>query len=233
MLVVNSAGNRGGSGWNIVSAPADADSVLAVGAVNAEGFVAGFSSRGPTSDGRVKPNVMAQGVATIFTDLEWGVESGNGTSFSGPVLAGMAACLWHAFPEASAWQVNQAIEASAHLFQMPNDSMGFGIPDFEVARAILGTVSVDQLSDRAVELLELYPNPYLGGAAYLTLSSMHPDRLQLQVFDMQGRPLESAVVMAAAPRIEVSRYFESLPAGVYLVTLHADGYRAIARIVVL
>lgn len=165
MLIVNSAGNEGNNTWYYISAPADADSVLTIGSVDADGEASSFSSRGPTFDGRVKPNVMAQGRLTIISDLGDGIKGGNGTSFSSPVIAGMAACLWQAFPEASAWQVFQAIEQSAHLFEMPNDSMGYGIPDFEIARVLLGqilNVKSPYRTDRN-KTFNVYPNPYRDG----------------------------------------------------------------------
>ncbi len=95
IIVCNSAGNEGASNWNYIIAPADADSIISVGAVDDQMNYAWFSSNGPTSDGRVKPTVAAQGQGTFVADLSNnGVFAGNGTSFSSPVMAGMMACLW-------------------------------------------------------------------------------------------------------------------------------------------
>lgn len=187
MLVVNSAGNQGANEWQYISAPADGDSVLAVGAVNAEASVVAFSSRGPSADGRVKPNVMAQGAATILSDLADGVSAGNGTSFSGPVLTGMATSLWSAFPDATAWEVFQAIEQSAHLYEMPNDSMGYGIPDFEVARDILGQVVNTQTPEVSKLNLRLFPNPYTGGSLQIALPEAHGKPVRVRLIDITGR----------------------------------------------
>ena len=99
MLVVVSAGNQGAGNWHYISAPADADSVLAVGAIDANGYIADFSSRGPSSDLRVKPDVVAIGKGTWVADFESGIRQGNGTSLSAPVISGLAACLWQANPE--------------------------------------------------------------------------------------------------------------------------------------
>ncbi|PHN95929.1 peptidase S8, partial [Tenacibaculum discolor] len=63
ILVVNSAGNSGTDSWKYVTAPADAASVITVGSVNSNGNISGFSSFGPTSDGRIKPEILAQGTA--------------------------------------------------------------------------------------------------------------------------------------------------------------------------
>jgi subtilisin family serine protease len=98
MLVVVSAGNEGDDPWQTVAAPADADSVLSVGAVDRDGLYATFSSRGPTADGRIKPEVVAQGRGTVLSAASGNTVSSNGTSYSSPVLAGMATGFWQAYP---------------------------------------------------------------------------------------------------------------------------------------
>ena len=155
MLVVNSAGNEGTGAWKYLTAPSDGDSVLAIGAVSPEGLPADFSSYGPSADGRIKPNVSAQGQGIIATRYDGVLRSINGTSFSGPITAGLAACLWQAFPHKTNMQIKEAIEQSAHLFYAPEEQYGFGIPNFEKAFQILSlneTVVVEN------DLI-VYPNP--------------------------------------------------------------------------
>src|SRR5690606_30934093 len=137
MLVVNSAGNSGHVDWHYITAPSDGDSVLCVGAVDSLRQHAFFSSYGPAADGDIKPNVMAMGLATAYAATDSTIRRGNGTSFSSPVIAGMAACLWQAFPEKSNMEIFYAIEQSAHLYHNPNNAMGYGIPDFWKAFLIL------------------------------------------------------------------------------------------------
>lgn len=129
MLVVNSAGNEGASSWHYIGAPADGDSVLAVGSVDANRNYSAFSSTGPSFDGRVKPDVaaMGQGVAVVPGST---VVTSSGTSFSGPIIAGMAACLWEAHPEKSNMEIYNAIIESAHQFNNPDSLLGYGIPNF-------------------------------------------------------------------------------------------------------
>ena len=156
ILVVNSAGNSGNDDWYYIGAPADGDSVLAIGAVWGDSTVTSFSSRGPSSDGRVKPNVMAMGgwvPMAIGTDS---VRYINGTSFSGPILAGAAACLWQSRSGFSNMEISEKIEQSCHLYVAPNDDYGHGIPDFELAYNLINGMTT--LNNNSNEL-HVYPNP--------------------------------------------------------------------------
>ncbi len=155
MLLCTSAGNKGQSAWRYITAPADARDVLTVGAVNPYAQHAPFSSFGPSADGRVKPDVMAMGQDAVFADTDSTIRIGNGTSFSSPILCGLAACLWQAHPNRTAEEIRTAIIESAHLYSQPNDSMGYGIPDFWQAHLRL------RGSDFAAEAADatVYPNP--------------------------------------------------------------------------
>ena len=130
MLVVIAAGNEGNKAWHYISAPADADSILTVGAVNIHDSIAAFSSWGPTADGRVKPEVCATGSQTaLINPLDNSVIYGNGTSFACPIVAGMAACLWSALPNVSNMEIRQRIIQSADRYNLPHDQYGYGIPN--------------------------------------------------------------------------------------------------------
>lgn len=155
IMVVVSAGNYGSGSWQYIGAPADGDSVLSVGAVDATGSRVGFSSKGPTADGRIKPNVMAQGAGSITCGLQNGTIGLNGTSFSGPIMAGLVTCLWQAYPSLTNMQLLQAIQQSASKANNPDNEMGYGIPDFQAARQAL-TVQDEVLS---IQSLQIYPNP--------------------------------------------------------------------------
>jgi serine protease AprX len=138
MLVVVAAGNEGNGSWRFISAPADADSVLTVGAVNTNRQVAGFSSYGPTSDGQVKPDVAAVGQGAIVANTFNGQPSGgNGTSFACPNMAGIATCLWQAFPEVNNMSIIDALRKSADKADAPDTRTGFGIPDAKKATVLL------------------------------------------------------------------------------------------------
>ena len=141
MFLVNSAGNEGNDPWKHINAPADVANVLTIGAVNSAGAIAAFSSFGPTSDNRVKPDVCAQGAATVLVNSSGNIASGNGTSFSSPVMAGVVTCLWQAFPEKSNFELLKVIRESGHLYSSPTDQYGYGIPNF---RSIFNLLSIDE-----------------------------------------------------------------------------------------
>lgn len=133
MLVVVSAGNDGTSPWHYISAPADSPNVLTIGAVDSNEYKAGFSSFGPTADGRVKPDLCAMGVGTIIATTDGGIGSGNGTSFSAPLISGMLACLWQAKPNLTVSELMESVVSSSNSFISPNNEIGYGIPDFALA----------------------------------------------------------------------------------------------------
>ena len=111
MLLVNSAGNSGNNSWKYISAPADANSVLTIGAVNGNREIASFSSFGPSSDGRIKPEVLSQGQNVYVINGQGNIAISNGTSFSAPIIAGAAACLWEAFPTKKALEIKETLKA--------------------------------------------------------------------------------------------------------------------------
>lgn len=130
MLVIVAAGNEGNKAWHYISAPADADNILTVGAVNIHDSIAAFSSWGPTADSRVKPEVCATGSQTaLINPLNNSVIYGNGTSFACPIIAGMAACLWSAMPHATNMEIRERIIQSADRYTMPHEQYGYGIPN--------------------------------------------------------------------------------------------------------
>lgn len=201
MLCVVSAGNSGNSSWQYITAPADAQGVLTVGAINNEGIYASFSSIGPTSDQRVKPDIMAQGVATINANQNGTVTSANGTSFSAPVITGLVACLWEAFPNLTNEELMQYIKESAHLYDNPTSLMGYGIPDFYHLYQTLGVYDVQETS------LLLYPNPTTD---FLYLYGREMERREIRLFDFSGKKILKTTINNSS-EIDV-RY---LPSGMY------------------
>lgn len=161
ILCTISAGNEGANTWKYITAPADADSILTVGAVNALGGLSSFSSIGPSFDGRIKPDVVAMGSNTVvgFTDGTIGIS--NGTSFSAPLVAGLAAGLIQSYPSHSAQQIRNAILKSGSQFSRTDMLLGFGIPTFDKASTVMELI----LGNTKEPDLHVYPNPLSPGDA--------------------------------------------------------------------
>jgi len=143
LVVVNSAGNERNKTWIRIIAPSDADSVLAAGAVNADRIISSFSSAGPSADGQVKPDVSAMGVNILVQSSELNLSRSSGTSFSCPVISGMAACLMEAIPAADNMDIVRAIRSSSDRFNYPDSLYGYGIPDMEKALMTLESMYLD------------------------------------------------------------------------------------------
>ena len=137
ILVVEGVGNDGPSPRSLLS-PSDGVHVLAVGAVNSNRVPAFFSSRGPTGDGRTKPDLCAMGEGTIVA-LEFAGQiqymASNGTSLSTPLISGLAAGLMQALPEKKSSEIAALLKQSAHQSDSPDNVLGYGIPDYSRAVA--------------------------------------------------------------------------------------------------
>jgi hypothetical protein len=129
VVVCSAMGNEGQSAWHYLTSPADADSILSVGAVSSSGILAGFSSVGPTSDERTKPDIVAQGVGTWAATTSNSSYNGNfsGTSASTPLAAGAAALVLSAHPELTPIQVREALRSTASNASSPDNNIGWGV----------------------------------------------------------------------------------------------------------
>ncbi|MFZ4455151.1 MAG: S8 family peptidase [Bacteroidales bacterium] len=129
IFVCISAGNEGSNAWKNINAPADAADVLTVGAINIQHQIASFSSLGYTADNRVKPDVVAVGQNTYLLNMYGQVSTGSGTSFSSPLMAGMATCLWQALPQLTNKELLTLIRQQSNFYTTPDVRYGYGIPD--------------------------------------------------------------------------------------------------------
>ncbi|WP_300434547.1 S8 family serine peptidase [Christiangramia sp.] len=160
LLVVTSAGNRGNEEYfKIIGAPADAN-VLSVGAVDRNRNYAPFSSPGPSADGRVKPDVAAQGLEIVAIDEFDNLVQVSGTSFASPILAGSVASFWQADPSLSNTEVMQLVRKFSSLFTNPTTQLGYGIPNFQ--DALLQVLEDKEISEE----LFLYQNPVVNNLRF-------------------------------------------------------------------
>ena len=215
IVLVFSAGNEGNSSWQTITAPADVKDAIAVGAIRNDSTKASFSSTGPTADGRIKPDVVALGVNTAVINRNGNVVFNNGTSFSGPQIAGLAAGIWQANPEYTYLEVIEAIRNSSHMGQSPNNQTGYGIPFYPNAKKLV--LSVESPED--AQMIQLFPNP-MGDHLYL-LSQTSLEETSIFIHNTSGQAIiESRLSFVAANtayRIDIPE----LASGIYLVTVLA------------
>lgn len=233
MVVVNSAGNSGELPWRYISVPADAFNILAVGAVDADRQLAGFSSRGPSADGRVKPDVSAMGLRTIGLDIG-GENVGpiSGTSFAAPLVAGLSACLWQLHQDRSAHEIVQAVRRSASQHDHPDDDLGYGIPDFWRAHLLLGGRDLTDLVSPT--LLGVLPMPFTEFMD-VELFAGGETRVELNLYDLLGRAVwqgQAEVEPEVYTRVRVGEQrFRQLPAGAYILSARMGTATLIQRVV--
>ncbi|MGB3852566.1 MAG: S8 family serine peptidase [Tunicatimonas sp.] len=163
ILCVISAGNEGSGRWRYVSPPADAIDVLSVGAVSSSGDRVSFSSFGPTADGRVKPDVSALGLQTVVVNARGDVVRSNGTSFSAPLITGLTAGVWEAFPKETNLEIIERIRLAGNSALAPNNELGYGIPTFSAA-LLVPTPDEEEIREANYRV---YPNPIESGKLFI------------------------------------------------------------------
>jgi len=209
MILVNAAGNEGTSSWHYISSPADATSVLSIGAVDATGTIASFSSFGPTSDGRIKPDVDAQGASVYIINSSGSIATSNGTSFASPVTSGVITCLWGAFPQKTNAEIIQLIKESGSLYVNPTAQEGYGIPNFESVYNILNI----ELLESKTENPTIFPNPIKDEIHFKF--PKNTDVIDMTIVNLLGKNMINQQIFKDKPIIDISY----LPTGLYMMQL--------------
>tara|TARA_R110001592_G_scaffold131477_1_gene345249 strand:- start:1498 stop:3072 length:1575 start_codon:yes stop_codon:yes gene_type:complete len=216
IVVVVSAGNEGSSSWQYISAPADGDSVLAVGAVDFQENYVGFSSRGPSADNRIKPDVAAMGLATTLINFNGDVRSGSGTSFSSPLVAGMVACLIQAQPTRSVAEIVDQVKRSAHQYWTPDNLLGYGIPNFDQAYII----GLDDMAEQKIASFSVFPNPFKDKLNINFSGEQEAVHAHLKVLDPSGK-----ILLEKEHRFSVESNLSlelDLASGIYYLNIETD-----------
>ncbi len=220
MLLVTSAGNSGNSSNPYIAVPADGITVLAIGAVNSLEILTSFSSIGPSFDGRIKPDIMAQGQAAVVSDPAGNIVTANGTSFSSPIMAGMVACLWQAFPQKTNQEIRELIVKASDRFSAPNNQYGYGIPDF--ALAVRNQLTIESNND---DDFIVYPNP-----ASDTISFALPAKFTngiIAIYSILGQKVLEQSIKPETAAISL----KSLQEGLYFYILETDGFSKKGKII--
>ncbi|MDD5150874.1 MAG: S8 family serine peptidase [Flavobacterium sp.] len=215
IVVVASAGNEGATVEPHVGIPAEAMNVIAVGAVKADETYASFSSIGPSFDGRVKPDVMAQGQNPYVFYNGTINNIGSGTSYSCPILAGMVACLWQAMPTKTSQEIKQLILQSADNYNpivKSRTQYGYGIPDFSLALA--NGLSVNSLSKND---FVVYPNPTIDSISIALPEGF--DSNTFVIYNVLGQEMVEKKITSPSATISL----KSLNSGMYFYRIESNG----------
>ena len=228
VLTVTSAGNEGNDDWYYIITPADADSVLSVGAVNSSGDIAYFSSHGPTYDGRIKPEVCAMGLYTycISPNTTSEYSSASGTSLSAPLAAGAAAVVLSANLNLSAMELREALMMTASMADSPNNDYGWGIVNTLAAinYEFMGTEK-DQTEFIPIEyhVLKTYPNPF-NPSLIIQVSAPPGVVLNVDVFSYDGRFIANLYSGKQFATVQTLNWKPgNVPSGIYFIRSSVNG----------
>ena len=196
VVVVVAAGNEAGSAWHYITAPADADGVITVGSVGISiederlPVIAGSSSRGPTADGRIKPDVVAPGQGIVVADVRGGdYKRSSGTSFASPIVSGVCALLLQANPQWNPDDVLSALRYSALDLGEAGPDTVYGWGHIQAFSA--SGLRVSTPGDTA--FLKPFPNPAYGQNMYFPLSLDRREEVRLSIFDVSGTTIFDTV----------------------------------------
>jgi len=223
MILVTSAGNGGNTSFPTVGTPGDSPGTLTVGAVNSNGIYVAFSSIGPTVDGRVKPDVMAQGSNAAVINTGGNVDFSSGTSFSSPIMAGVITCLWQSRPDVPNGHIMQIVKESANLYNNPTDQMGYGIPNFENAYLALQELGLED--DFLMSNFALYPNPVTS-----KINISFPEGISNGTFTIYSI-LGNKVLSTEISRNLNSVNMESLNSGMYIASINSNNKQISFKII--
>ena len=220
MVVVVSAGNSGITANVHIGAPADAVNALTVGAVDSARNYVSFSSIGPSFDLRVKPDVMAQGLNAVVSYPSGTISTNSGTSFSGPIMAGMVASFWQAFPTFTNAQIVQFIKEAADRFTNPNPQYGYGIPNFQLA---LNTALAN--NQFSIDGFSVYPNPVIEEVIFSFTSNTIPR--EISIFNNLGQMVINQSNLNQIQNISL----QSLESGIYFYKIAVANGTKIGKII--
>jgi hypothetical protein len=225
ILVVNSAGNERNKTWKKIIFPADGDSVLTSAAVDGNNLISAFSSAGPSSDGRIKPDNATLGVSVPIQVSEGSVVRGSGTSFSCPVLSGMAASLMQAAPYALSKDIIDALHRSSDRYNSPDSLYGYGIPDMVAALNLLQNkyISVPEKASVAG------PNPTKGD--FEIIFQEPQSEISIEIITMEGKLIYSKDYYDYAGRTIIISELQNQAPGIYFIRLKTSNGIQVHKII--
>ncbi len=230
IFMVTSAGNEGTKAWKKITCPADAKNALTVGACNSNGDYASFSSRGYSKDGRIKPDVMAQGASTAVITSSTPT-TGNGTSFSTPLTAGLVACLWQVNKSKSNLDILNLIKKYSSQFSNPDSIMGYGIPNFEAAYNDLSQ-NIEAVKVNKNQILNVYPTIF-DQQVTIKYYSVQQSTIKIEMISINGNLIlekDYKVDSNQVNNIEIKE-LGGLRSGAYLLRIISDDFLETRKII--
>ena len=215
MFVLNSAGNGNGGPWPKIGIPADADSICSVGAIDSLYNVTGFSSLGPTADGRIKPDLVARGGKAWVSFPNGSCGYSNGTSFSCPILAGAVACFWQAHKTYNNQKVLDTLKHTASFSLTPNNSRGWGTTNMcLIPPIVIVPASVNEYKNTDDYLV--VPNPF-SSILKIKANANSSEIKQIQVVNMLGSVIKTIKCENSQNEREVN--LSDIESGIYFIKI--------------
>lgn len=215
IVVVVSAGNEGSSNWQLITPPADGVDVLAVGNITLGGLRAASSSKGPTADGRIKPDVVALGSSTIVVKANGSLGTSSGTSFSAPLVASLSAGIRQRYPEVPVKALLDAIRFSSSQGDVPDNFIGYGIPHYQAV------VNYLTQNDYTVPV-RVYPNPATDTLVVAMQGLERNHIIRIEVQDAQGRQMESKLFKFTWKDKGYVADLTAVPPGFYVLRVYSQ-----------
>ncbi|MEK6782150.1 MAG: S8 family serine peptidase [Bacteroidota bacterium] len=223
MVVVCSAGNEGSNSWKFVTPPADVEGVLAIGSVTTTEIKSSFSSIGPTSDGRIKPDVMALGSGTSVINPNGSVSASSGTSLASPLIASLVAGIWQRFPQLTVTELYEAIINTADQAKEPDELKGYGIPNYNAAINYLNSLKI-------LEDVSIYPNP-TDSSFRVVIKEPEGQAVVISIYNLQGILFAEHTVMVTWQNNPLVVDLATFSAGLYIIKIKIKDSVTIFRLV--
>jgi len=230
IIVAVAAGNEANYSWHYIGTPADADGIVTVGAVTSSGTPSYFSSFGPSSGGRTKPEVCAMGSSSALVDTNGTTGYNSGTSFATPIMAGMLACLLQRYkaldPNIDVATLLNAVFTSGSLYANPTTQMGYGIPDFVKAEKNLQTLDLIQQVEKGDFIIG---NDLSSHAITIRFTDGRtPSNTTVRIYSMTGILILNQLLTTSSTTLHADKF----PAGIYAVCISENGKIATRKVII-
>lgn len=210
IIVVASAGNEGNNSWGLITPPSDNEFVLAAAAVNESGVRAPISSKGPSADGRIKPDVAALGVGVSVIRPSGSIGTSSGTSFASPLIASLVAGVWQKYPDMKNTEIMEAIRSSASQADNPDNLLGYGIPNF---KAVVNKIEWMPQEN----IVDVFPNPVIDTLRIRPQNPVEVSDCRVEIVTIQGQVIDDQQIVFNWVDRNYLADFTGLSSGMYFV----------------